>query len=213
MWSFGGQEVDAKGKVVIESKETIESVRFMAQFWKAAHDEAAARRDPEHNRAFLSGDISASLNGASIYVAALNGKDKFKTEKGAPLHTDILHAPLPAGPKGQHGYHTAFNHGHEVLEERQGATEFLRWAHKKENYEKWFLVQKGFAVGPTREWEKHDMWKQDSVMQPFQTAPQLQKRLMGYAGQPNQKAAEAWNKFIVTVMYARAAASRSLRKR
>ena len=27
---------------------------------------------------------------------------------------------------------------------------------------------------------------------------------MGYAGQPNQKAAEAWNKFIVTVMYARA---------
>ena len=30
----------------------------------------------------------------------------------------------------------------------KGAIEFLRWAHKKENYEKWFTVQKGFAVGP-----------------------------------------------------------------
>ena len=32
----------------------------------------------------------------------------------------------------------------------KGAIEFLRWAHKQENYEKWFTVQKGFAVGPTQ---------------------------------------------------------------
>ncbi len=206
LWSFGGQEVDAKGKVVLDSKETLESVRFMQQFWKDAHDEGGlAWDDSNNNRAFLSGDISASLNGASIYVAALNGAEKFKTEKGAPLHTDILHAPLPAGPKGQHGYHTAFNHMvMKYSKNAKGAIEFLKWAHKKENYEKWFTVQKGFAVGPTRAWEKHAMWDQDPVMKPFQTAPLLQKRLMGYQGQPDKRAAEAWNKFIVTVMYARA---------
>ena len=206
LWSFGGQEVDAKGKVVLDSKETLESVRFMTQFWKDAHDEGGlAWDDSNNNRAFLSGDISASLNGASIYVAALNGADKFKTEKGAPMHTDCLHAPLPAGPKGQHGYHTAFNHMvMKYSKNTKGAIEFLRWAHKKENYEKWFTVQKGYAVGPTKQWEDHAMWKQDPVMAPFRTAPQLQKRLMGYAGEPNQKAAEAWNKFVVTVMYARA---------
>jgi multiple sugar transport system substrate-binding protein len=192
-------------------QKTVESVRFMTQFWKDAHDEGGlAWDDSNNNRAFLSGDISASLNGASIYVAALNGKDKFKTDKGAPLHTDIQHAPLPAGPKGQHGYHTAFNHMvMKYSKNAKGAIEFLRWAHKRENYEKWFLVQKGFAVGPTREWEKHAMWQQDPVMKPFQTAPQLQKRLMGYQGQPNQKAAEAWNKFIITVMYAQACSGKS----
>jgi multiple sugar transport system substrate-binding protein len=207
MWSYGGQEVDAKGKVVLNSKETVESVRFMTQFWKDAHDEGGlAWDDSNNNRAFLSGDICASLNGASIYVAALNGADKFKTEKGAPLHTDILHAPLPAGPKGQFSYHTAFNHMvMKYSKNTKGATEFLRWAHKRENYEKWFVVQKGFATGTTREWEKHAMWNNDAVMLPFKTAPQAQSRLLGFAGQPDKKAAEAWNKYIIVDMYAQAA--------
>ena len=35
MWSWGGKEVEADGKtVVINSKETIESVKFMTGFWK-----------------------------------------------------------------------------------------------------------------------------------------------------------------------------------
>jgi multiple sugar transport system substrate-binding protein len=207
LWSFGGQEVDAKGKVVLNSKETIESVRFMTQFWKDAHDEGGlAWDDSNNNRSFLSGDISASLNGASIYVAALNGAEKFKTEKGAPLHTDILHAPLPAGPKGQHGYHTAHNHMvMKYSKNAKGAIEFLRWAHKPENLEKWMVVQKGYAVGTARNWEKHKMWADSGpVMAPFKVAAAGQSRLMGHGGEPDKRAAEAWNKFIVTVMYAQA---------
>jgi multiple sugar transport system substrate-binding protein len=210
LWSFGGQEVDAKGKVVINSKETIDSLRFMQEFWKDAHDEGGlAWDDSNNNRAFLSGDISATLNGASIYVAALNGADKFKTEKGAPLHTDIRHAPLPEGPKGLHAYHTAFNHMvMKYSKNAKGAIEFLRWAHTKENYDKWFVVQKGFATGPARMWEDHPMWKSDPVMLPFRAAPNQQKRLMGFGGEPDKRAAEAWNKYIVVGMYANAASGK-----
>jgi multiple sugar transport system substrate-binding protein len=210
LWSYGGQEVDAKGKVAIDSKETLDSVRFLVQFWKDGCDEGGlAWDDSNNNRAFLSGDISATLNGASIYVAALNGADKFKTEKGAPLHTDILHAALPAGPKGLHAYHSAFNHMvMKYSKNVKGAKEFLRWAHTRENYEKWFVVQKGFAVGTTREWEKHKMWDADPVMLPFKTAPNNQKRAMGFGGPPGKQAAEAWNKYVVTVMYANAASGK-----
>src|SRR5262249_11768413 len=156
-----------------------------------------------------SGDISASLNGASIYVAALNGPDKFKTEKGAPLHTDIRHAPLPEGPKGQHAYHTAINPMvMKYSKNANGAPEVLRWSHTKENNDKWFVVQKGFATGPTRMWEDHAMWKADPVMLPFRAAPNQQKRLMGFAGEPDKRAAEAWNKYIVTVMYANVASGK-----
>jgi len=207
LWSFGGQEVDAKGKVALNSKSTLASVKFMVEFWKDACDEGGlAWDDSNNNRSFLSGDISATLNGASIYVAALNAADKFKTEKGAPLHSDILHAPLPAGPNGSHNYHTAHNHMvMKYSKNQKGAIEFLRWAHRKENLEKWLVVQKGYAVGTTRSWEKHPMWKESGpVMAPFKVAAAGQSRLMGHAGEPNGKAAEAWNKFIVTVMYAQA---------
>ncbi len=209
LWSHGGQEVDEKGKLMLDTKETVDSVRFMTQFWKDAHDEGGlAWDDSNNNRAFLSGDICASLNGASIYVAALNGADKFKTDKGAPLHTDILHAPLPAGPKGQYAYHTSFNNMVMSYSKNiKGAKEFLRWAHTKANYEKWIVVQKGFAVGPTRDWENHPMWNADPVMLPFKAATR-QGRPMGFAGAPDKRAAEAWNKFIIVDMYANAASGK-----
>ena len=49
---------------------------------------------------------AATLNGASIYIESLRKPDKYKTEKGAQLNKDILHAPLPKGPAGQFGMHT-----------------------------------------------------------------------------------------------------------
>jgi multiple sugar transport system substrate-binding protein len=209
MWSYGGQEIDAKGKVVLDSKETVESVRFMTQFWKDAHDEGGmAWDDSNNNRAFLSGDICATLNGASIYVAALNGADKFKTEKGAPLHTDILHAPLPNGPKGTFPYHTAFTDMvMKYSKNTKAAKEYLRWAHSKANYEKWIVVQKGFAIAPTRDWENHPMWNADPVMLPFKTASRS-GRAMGFAGGPGKQAAEAWNKYVIVDMYANAASGK-----
>jgi len=199
MWSHGGQEIDAKGKVVLDSKATVDSVRFMTQFWKDAHDEGGlAWDDSNNNRGFLAGDICASLNGA----------DKFKTEKGAPMHTDILHASLPAGPKGQYPYHTAFTHMvMKYSKNAKGAKEFLRWAHTPANYEKWVVVQKGFAVAPTSQWEKHKMWDADPVMLPFKAAGRG-GRHMGFAGAPGQKAAEAWNKYIIVDMYAQAASGK-----
>jgi len=81
-------------------------VKFLTAFWKEAHDEGGlAWDDSNNNRAFLSGTISATLNGASIYIESLRKPDQYKTDKGAQLKTDILHAPLPKGPAGQFGVH------------------------------------------------------------------------------------------------------------
>jgi ABC-type glycerol-3-phosphate transport system substrate-binding protein len=70
LWSWGGKEVEADGKtVVLNSKETIESVKFAVGLWKDACDESAlAWDDSGNNRAFLAGTISATNNDASIYL-------------------------------------------------------------------------------------------------------------------------------------------------
>src|ERR1043166_2765239 len=206
LWSWGGKEVDEQGKVVINSKETIESIKFMAGFWKDAHDGGGlAWDDTNNNRAFLSQTISATLNGASIYIESLRNPDKYISEKGAQLKTDILHAALPKGPAGQFSMHTYHSHVLPTYSKNEkAAKDFLRWAHSKPVYEKWFVSQKGFATPCTPEWEKHKVWGEDPVMEPYKVAGRL-ARTPGFAGPSDAKAAEVLSKYIVTDMYAKAA--------
>ena len=205
MWSWGGKEIDESGKVVINSKQTIDSVKFMTSFWKDAHDEGGlAWDDTNNNRAFLSQTISATLNGASIYIESLRNPDKYISEKGAQLKTDILHAPLPKGPAGQFSMHTYFAHAIPNYSKNQkAAKDFLKWVHSKPVYEKWFVSQKGFATPPTAEWENHKLWGEDPVMTPYKIAGRL-ARAPGYSGRSDAKAAEALSKYIITDMYAKA---------
>jgi ABC-type glycerol-3-phosphate transport system substrate-binding protein len=205
LWSWGGKEVDSSGKVAINTKESVESVKFMTAFWKDAHDEGGlAWDDTNNNRAFLSQTISATLNGASIYIESLRNPDKYTTEKGAQLKTDIQHAALPKGPAGQFSMHTYFSHALPSYSKNQkAAKEFLKWVHSKPVYEKWFVSQKGFATPPASEWEKHKVWDEDPVMLPYKVAGRL-GRTPGYEGPANAKAAEALSKYIITDMYAKA---------
>jgi multiple sugar transport system substrate-binding protein len=206
MWSWGGKEVEQDGKTVaINSKETIESVKFMTAFWKEAHDEGAlAWDDTNNNRAFLSGTVSATLNGASIYIEASRKPDTYQTEKGKPMKDDILCAPLPAGPAGQFGMHLMQSDMLMKYSKNQDAAkQFLKWIHTEKNYEKWFLSQKGYSTPCTAKWEQHKLWTQDPVMAPFKVAARL-GQAPGFAGLPNQKAAEALSKYIITDMYAKA---------
>jgi multiple sugar transport system substrate-binding protein len=206
LWSWGGKEVEADGKTVnINNKEVIESVKFMSAFWKDAHDEGGlAWDDSNNNRAFLSGTICATLNGASIYIESLRRADQYKTDSGAQLKTDILHAPLPKGPAGQFSMHTYHSHCMPNYSKNQAAAKnFLKWLHTKANYEKWFISQKGFATPPTAEWEKHKVWDEDPVMTPYKVAGRL-GRSVGFAGPANRKAAEVLSKYIITDMYAKA---------
>jgi multiple sugar transport system substrate-binding protein len=205
LWSWGGKEVDESGKVVINSKESVESVKFMTGFWKDAHDEGGlAWDDSNNNRAFLSQTISATLNGASIYIESLRNPDKYISEKGAQLKTDIQHAALPKGPAGQFGFHLLQSHMLMKYSKNQDAAKkFLTWIHTPANYEKWFLSQKGFATPCTAKWESHKLWNEDPVMTIYKVAARL-GQAPGFAGPPNAKAAEALTKYIITDMYAKA---------
>ncbi len=208
LWDFGGAEVDASGKkVAINSKGTIECVKFMQAFWKDACDEGGlAWDDTNNNRAFHAGEISATLNGASIYIVAKRQADKIKTEKGEPLFQDIEHAALmPKGPAGQFALYAAFQHAVMKYSKNQKlAKDFLRWLHQKENYGRWFEVNEGYSVGATKVWEEHPMWsKVDKPLQVFRQAARV-TRAFGHPGPATAKATEAYTKYIIVDMFAKA---------
>jgi multiple sugar transport system substrate-binding protein len=206
-WTFGGAETDKTGKkVVLNSKNTIEAVKWMTAFWKEACDEGGlAWDDTTNNRAFHAGEIAATLNGGSIYVLARRRLD-IKDEKGQPLWPDIGHFRYPDGPHGATPtYHvtyasTIMKHSKNV----EAAKELLKWVHSREQFGKWFELEGGYATGANPVWEGHKMWTEvDEAMRPFKTAAQG-ARALGYAGPPSARATLVYTKYIITDMYAKA---------
>src|SRR6059058_6028683 len=185
-WGFGGAEVDKTGKkVMLDSKATLEAVKFMQAYWKDACDEGGfAWDDTSNNRAFHSGEISATLNGASIYIVAKRQREKIRDEKGEPMVQDIEHAALlPKGPAGQFALYVPFQHSVMKYSKNQKlAKDFLKWLHQDANYGKWFEVNEGYSVGAAKKWEDHPMWaKVDKPLQVFRQAARV-TRAFGHPG-------------------------------
>jgi ABC-type glycerol-3-phosphate transport system substrate-binding protein len=206
LWSWGGKEVEADGKtVVLNTKETVESVKFAVALWKETMDEGGlAWDDTSNNRAFLSGSISATNNGASIYLEAKKKPDSYQTDKGTPMKDDILHASIPGGAGGVFNLPGPFT---DMLmgysKNQDAAKKFLAWAHTKPVFETWFTSQQGYTAGATKDYEDDPVWKIDPILEPFKKIP-VTGRLTGYAGPPTQKAAEVQTKYIIVDMYAKA---------
>jgi ABC-type glycerol-3-phosphate transport system substrate-binding protein len=206
LWSWGGQEVGADGKtVVLNTKEAVESVKFAVALWKETMDEGGlAWDDTSNNRAFLSGSISATNNGASIYLEAKKKPDSYLTDNGAPMKDDILHASIPGGAGGVFSLPGPFtNLVMKYSKNQDAAKKFIRWVSSKDIFNQWFVSQQGYTCGPTKMWEDHPVWNIDPIMAPFKKVP-VTGRLLGFAGPPNQKAAEVQTKYIIVDMYAKA---------
>ena len=206
LWSFGGMEVDKTGnKVVLDSKATVESVKYAVAFWKDCCDEGGlAWDDSSNNRAFLAGTISSTLNGASIYLLAKREPDKYQTEKGTPLWQDILHGRLPKGPAGQFSYQLPMtNMLMGYSKQQDAAKKFLAWITSKPIYQAWFESQGGYTVGATTVWEQDPIWDKDPVMLPFRQVGRG-AQFPGSPGPADRNAAEVLSKYVIVDMYAKA---------
>jgi len=196
-WCFGGAEIDDKGKVIINNKETIEALKFTVAFWKDCLDEGGlAWDDSSNNRAFLASTISATINGASIYFVA---KRQFPEIAKA-----MNHAHMPRGSAGR--FYAIGGQGRAVMKyskNQQAAKEFLRWFMDRPQYDKWMTANDGYVVGPTPYWEKHTLWERDPKLVPFKESSKF-GRWPGYPGQPSRKASEVLVKYILVDMYAQA---------
>jgi multiple sugar transport system substrate-binding protein len=206
LWSWGAKEVEPDGKTVaLDTSAAVESVTFAVGLWRDCCDpKGFAWADGENARAFLAGTNGSTLGTALIYLTALDDPSAFKTATGAPLHTDIRYAPLPASGVGRFSYHRASHHG--VMSYSKSPTlakDVLRYLHARERFETWFVAERGYAIGPTRMWEQHALWTRDPVMLPFREAARTY-RLIGFSGRPTAKASQALSSSIVVDMYAKA---------
>lgn len=120
LWSFGGAEQDEKGTVTINSKQTIEALKFMrALYQESETPEVFTWDETSNNRAMLGGKISYTMN--AISIARTAEKDNPEMSKKIQL------CPALNGPVRRMSPANVANHYviWEFAENKQGAKQFL----------------------------------------------------------------------------------------
>ena len=198
IWSHGGAETDASGKVAINSPGTIAAVKKLKDAWPLAFDETGTGWDDSaNNRAFLAEQISATQNGASIWWVAK--KDKH------PIFDDIGLDLLPAGPQGRYSMGQLWTLGiMKYSKNVDAAKAFIRWQMQDAQWMPLFELMGSFICGVGEKQNNNPIWdKFPPVTQVFKSAPSS-FRGIGYAGPPSQKAGLAQAKYIIVDMFAKA---------
>jgi multiple sugar transport system substrate-binding protein len=203
MWSYGAMEVEEDGKTIAFNKpEFVEGMNIFIQGWKDAYDETGLSWDDSvNNSAFLSDQLSATLNGSSIYLAA----KKPEEEDGNPaLAEDINHADFPEGPAGRFTNIGSRSYGiMNYSDNVEGAQAFLEWWYAPENFQAWLEAFQGYIVGPTPKYVELPIYTEDPKLAAYANMATY-ARNKGYAGPADEHAALAFSKYIVIDTFARA---------
>ncbi len=92
LWSFGGSVQDANEKVVLNSPETIEAVKFMQKLFKQAMTpEVFSWTAASNNQGLIAGELSYILNSISAWRTAQGQKPK--------IAKDVFFTKALKGPK------------------------------------------------------------------------------------------------------------------
>jgi len=202
LWDFGGREATPDGKTVtINSKETLAAVNWAINAWKSnsISQTTLSWLDPDNNQAYHSGLISATLNGASIYL-----KEKLINHKYDKV-TD--NATQPGGPKGLSTLNLIFNHA--VMSwspEQETARAFLLWAMDRAQYSKWMGVAAGYDAGPYASFTNDPVWSSDPKLKPFHDVIPDGK-WPGWPVTPGKATANSQVQFTIVDMFAKAVTS------
>jgi multiple sugar transport system substrate-binding protein len=195
LWSHGGQTVDAKDKVIINSPETAKALEYAKTLYGNMIPGTAAWNDSSNNKAFLAKEIYWTNNGISIYVAAQNSaKD---------VAADMDHAYFPVGVSGKP---TELHLMYPVLamtytKYPQACKALMAFMLEADNFNPWIQSAKGYLTHCLNAYDKNPVWTADPKATPFRD---VAKRTLtaGGLGSVGEKAATAIADFVVVDMFA-----------
>ena len=208
MWAHGGMEVEEDGVTpAINKPEFVDALQAFTQTWKDAFDETGLSWDDgANNRAFLSDQISMTLNGSSVYLAAVAAKAGESTldYEVQVDPDDIWHAGYPEGPSGRYNVlgsrsYAAMNYSANA----DAAVEFLDYFFSPEVFLPWLEVQGGYIIPMAPGYAEDEMYTGNPSLAPYPEVSNY-SRNRGYAGPANQKAAESSARYVVVNTFAQA---------
>lgn len=196
LWNFGARESDETGtKIALNSPETLAALQWAQQFLKDACDPGGFGWDGGgNNRAYTAKTIAATINGASVYIAA----------KGADPELAKLtdSAVSPKGPGGGWIYTPSRSYAVTKWSKQQEAAQgLLSYLLQPAQYNAWLTAAAGFNNGAYKAYDNHQVFIDDPKLKPFNDL-RSQGRWGGWAGPPNDKAAQVWQQDVIVTMFA-----------
>jgi len=205
LYSFGAGEQDAEGNLAIDSKQTLEAVKFVkALYQDTMSPEVLSWDASSNNRAMLAGKASLVLNAVSVTREAEN--------KGMPIHEKIWLSKAAKGPARRMG----LEHVMSVYciwkfsQNIEGAKKFL--IDYVGNFRQAFVASQSYNF-PCFTNQVPDMaalLKQDAKGKPGDKYAVLTDALswatnVGYPGYANAAVDEGYSTWVLNGMFARAA--------
>jgi multiple sugar transport system substrate-binding protein len=207
LWAHGGNLVDASDKVIINSAETEKALNYVKAIYDASIPGTASWNDASNNKAFLSGELSLTANGVSIYAAAKAGSAADPKMKA--IADDMDHALWPIGPAGKP---TEFHIAYPMMamsysKVPMACKAFMAFILEAENYNKWMEAAVGYLTHPLNAYDANPVWKTDPKLS---LVRDVAKRTLtaGGLGSVGEKAAAALADFVVLDMFATVATGR-----
>ena len=204
MWAHGAMEVEEDGTTVAFNKpEFIDGMQKFIEGWKGAFDETGlAWDDSANNNAFLTDQISATLNGSSIYLTAA----KPEADGGVPeIHADMNHGGFPAGPAGRFNNLGAQSWGiMNYSGNIEGAKSWLQYFYDVDNLTSWYNANGGYYIPSMPDYSELPIFTENPKLAAYLDVVNY-GRNKGFAGPANEKAARAYSTYIVIDAFARAA--------
>ena len=199
LWSHGGKVVDDDDNVVLNSPETVASLEYVRELAPTFIEGAASWLDGNNNKAFLSGDVSVTNNGISIYAAALR-------EGMTNISDDMDHAFWPVGPSGEVAeFHVAFPMMvYKHSEYPQAAQALITWLLEAGQYSDFLQGSVGYLTQPLRAYDDHPVWAEDPKRAVFKQSSE-RARSFAHSGTLGLSASSVFADFVVVNMVAEVA--------
>ncbi len=201
LWSHGGNLVDKNDKVTINSPETEKALIYAKALYDNFVPGTASWNDAFNNKAFLSGEVSVTNNGVSIYAAAKAGSGS--DAKLKEIADDMDHALWPVGPVGKPTeFHIAYPMMAMTYSKFPNACKaFMAFTLEAENYNPWIEAAVAYLTHPLNAYDANPVWRTDPKLS---LVRDVAKRTLtaGGLGSVGEKAAAALADFVVLDMFA-----------
>ena len=165
LWSHNAYVVDENGKVALDSKETIDALKYATEWYKTMIPGVLSWNDSGNNKAYAAGEIGLTFNGVSIYYVIKVSPDP----KLRAIAEDTQIQTVPFGLAKQQPQTCTIMNAMVFKHTKypNAAKEYIRFMMESPQYGPWLSNCIGYWSNSLKAYSKMKFWTEDPKLKPY----------------------------------------------